>query len=454
MREQRQVKVTVAATLLPRGVVLVLILAVLTGSLSALPRSSSSFFAVDSSAHKDAGVVSTATREGRLAVFDDVWQTVQDRYYTDDFHGVDWLAQRSLFRPLAADAHGARELYGELRRMLSSLQDAHTRVYAPEEKFDWQHPRFIGVGISLREVEGRPTVFAVEPGSAAERAGIRGGDVIETIDGESASLLLDRRLRELPSSTPRAAHLMALASLLDGPAKTVMQIKWTEANNREHQASLSREWQERSFALRSHQLANGVVVVEVDAFTQILAFEFVRTLRERLAHARGIIIDLRGNGGGDATAMAEIASAFLPPATRLGQFTDRHGNVALALETNALPVPGSDRIRKREVPVAILTSERTSSAAEILVAALKPGAFVVGGQTCGCVLAVRTRHALPDGGELDVSELDYRTAKGERLEGQGIVPDETVSLTRKDLYSHRDRLLESAIAKLRSVSRR
>jgi C-terminal processing protease CtpA/Prc len=70
------------------------------------------------------------------------------------------------------------------------------------------------------------------------------------------------------------------------------------------------------------------------------------------------------------------------------------------------------------------------------------------------VLAVRTRHALPDGGELDVSELDYRTAKGERLEGQGIVPDETVSLTRKDLYSHRDRLLESAIAKLRSVSRR
>ena len=149
--------------------------------------------------------------------------------------------------------------------------------------------------------------------------------------------------------------------------------------------------------------------------------------------------------------MAEMASVFLPAATRLGQFMDRQGNVALALETDATFATAFDRISGTQMPLVILISERTSSAAEILVAALQQaaGVVVVGGQTCGCVLAVRTRHALPDGGELDVSELDYRTAKGVRLEGRGITPDESVSLTRRDLYAHRDRLLEAALARLR-----
>lgn len=441
------------------------IIGILIWSLSFLPSNSFSFFAVRAAAvdsggtgfpgkaaNADAGLVSTATREGRLSVFDDVWQTVADRYYAANFHGVDWLAQRSIFRPLAGEARGSRELYAQLRRMVALLQDAHTRVYAPEEKFDWQHPRFISIGISLREVEGQPTVFHVEGGSQAQRAGVRSGDVIETIGGESASALLERRLREQTSSTARAAQLLALASLTDGPPETTVEIRWRGTNNRKHQATFRREWHERNFALHTHQLGKGIVVVEVDAFTQALAFEFRLAVRERLAQARGIVLDLRNNGGGDATAMAEFASAFLPAATRLGQFTDRQGNVALALETDAMLATAFDRIRRKGIPLVILTGERTSSAAEIFVAALQdlPLVTVIGGQTCGCVLAVRARHALPDGGELNVSELDYRTAKGVRLEGQGITPNETVTITRRDLYTHRDRLLAAALAKLRN----
>jgi C-terminal processing protease CtpA/Prc len=69
---------------------------------------------------------------------------------------------------------------------------------------------------------------------------------------------------------------------------------------------------------------------------------------------------------------------------------------------------------------------------------------VIGRQTCGCVLAIRNRHSLPDGGILDVSEFDYRMADGLRIEGTGIPPDETIKLTRGDIYSHRDRAMESA----------
>src|SRR5690348_4491010 len=91
----------------------------------------------------DSKNISSATIEGRLAVFDDVWETVRDRYYDPALRGLDWEAEREKFRPLAASAETTTELYAVLRNMLSALKDPHTRVYAPDERFDWQHPRFI-----------------------------------------------------------------------------------------------------------------------------------------------------------------------------------------------------------------------------------------------------------------------------------------------------------------------
>src|SRR5687767_291330 len=78
-----------------------------------------------------------ATREERLAVFDDVWSTINQRYYDRDFQGLDWQAQRTAYRDLAANAETNRELYSVLRRMIATLNDSHTRVFAPEERFDW-----------------------------------------------------------------------------------------------------------------------------------------------------------------------------------------------------------------------------------------------------------------------------------------------------------------------------
>ena len=69
---------------------------------------------------------------------------------------------------------------------------------------------------------------------------------------------------------------------------------------------------------------------------------------------------------------------------------------------------------------------------------------MIGTTTCGCVLAIRTRHALPDGGLLDVSEFDYRTAHGVRLQDRGVSPDQTVRVSRSDLYSRRDPALDAA----------
>ncbi|HEX8142241.1 MAG TPA: S41 family peptidase [Pyrinomonadaceae bacterium] len=404
----------------------------------------------------DSHTALTKTREGRLAVFDDVWQTIRDRYYDPSFHGIDWRACREEFRPLAAEARSAAEFYTVLRRMVGLLRDAHTRVYAPDEKFDWQHPHVISVGLSVREVGGEPVVVRVDEDSEAQRAGVRVGDIITSIDGQPALAVFTRRLSEQSgSSTVAAARLRAMATLFEGERDTKVTVGWRGDDDKERFASLRRQWLDRTALLRVRRVRAQIGVVEFDAFTQAVALDFMRALREKLRGVRGLVVDLRNNGGGEAEAMTEIASAFLPLGSSLGRFMDRTGRTAFEPQTRSAMLFAAEAVALLRVPVVILTSEKTSSAAEIFVATVRERnrAVVIGGPTCGCVLAIRRRHNLPDGGALDISEMDYRTATGKRLEGTGITPDEHVALDLTDLRARRDRAMERAIERLKIESR-
>lgn len=384
----------------------------------------------------DSSLVSTATVEGRLAVFDDVWETIQERYYDPKFHGIDWQAKRNVFRPAAARANGTQEFYEVLRQMIASLKDAHTRVYSPDEKFDWWNPRFITVGLAIREVEGAPTVIQVEPGSAAAETDIRPGDVITKIDDVSVAGLLAKRAEAMRSRT--------VANIFEGPAGTAVKVEWSTRNGKQKSGLLQRYWSQRQLGF-SNQRKGKIAVLRIDAFTQTVALEFSKSLPDVLEGATGIILDLRANGGGDAEAMADIASLFLDEGINLGKFADRSG-ASFELQTYSKRLWRLPNVSPVKLPLVVLTSETTSSAAEILAAALqsKGRARVIGTGTCGCVLAIRNRHALPDGGVLDVSEFDYRTAGGVRLEGAGITPDHVIPPRRGDIYSRRDAALESA----------
>src|SRR5258706_6445439 len=394
----------------------------------------------------DAVLASTVTPEGRLAVFDDVWARINERYYDQTFHGLDWDAQRTTFRTLAANAGTSQELYAVLRRMIASLNDPHTRVFAPEEKSDWWRPRFVSVGFALAEIDGLPTVIKVDNNSAAQRAGVRAGDVIESVDGEAALALVKRRLTTLSDPASASARFRVFAKLLDGPSATSVDVSWKAKDGRQQSARFERYWQQRELGVRMHRERGEYTVVEIDAFPKPIAVAFSRALKQKLAGARGLILDLRSNGGGDAEAMSDIASTFLEIGSNLGQFTDRAGT-SFTILTHFRSALTPEPLEQTKLPLIVLTSERTASAAEIFVEALRISrrATIIGTETCGCVLAVRTRHLLPDGGLLDVSELDYETAEGHRLEGHGLKPDEAVTIERGDLYSGRDRALELAL---------
>jgi carboxyl-terminal processing protease len=403
----------------------------------------------------DTSSISTETREGRLAVFDDVWETIDERYYDPSFGGVDWDGLRTVYREEAADARSSHDLYQVLRRMVGSLNDPHTRVYSPVEKFDWWRPRFVSAGISVREIERQPTVVYIVRDSAADRIGIRPGDVIESVDGVAATTLIKQKLgNDVDSSSRRSARLRAVASLMDGEPETIVNIKWRNRDGKTKSEKLTRYWDQRQPGYQVSRVDGKYLVVDIQAFTQLVAFEAARALKEKLRDARGIVLDLRNNGGGDADAMAAIAAIFLGDGLSLGRFTDR-GGLSFELSTFAKLVLTADRFQT-QLPLIVLVSERTSSAAEILAAALqKQGrAKLVGTETCGCVLAIRSRHNLPDQGVLDVSELDFRTREGVRLEGQGVRPDYSVPPQRLDFYDRRDRAAEFAVKLLKKSTSR
>jgi C-terminal processing protease CtpA/Prc len=181
----------------------------------------------------------------------------------------------------------------------------------------------------------------------------------------------------------------------------------------------------------------------------------MRSFSRDMKGVRGVILDFRNNGGGDTEAMTEIASAFLPGGTALGLFTARDGGIALAPQTRNATIFSSDPLFRFTGPMVILVGDRTSSAAEIFTSVMKQSAraTVIGQPTCGCVLGIRGAHSLPDGGSLEVSEMDFKTPSGIRLEGNPIAPDRQVQVTTEDIRRGRDRAVAEATSLLKSLVR-
>jgi carboxyl-terminal processing protease len=405
--------------------------------------------ALQLSAHADgARAAYAATREGRLRIFDEVWEQVRERYFDPSFQGVDWQEVRQQFRPRVAEAHDEAELYALLRSMLGRLHDPHTRVYAPGEGTDWRVQRYVSVGVAVRELHGGVVVTDVERDSEAERAGVRAGDAVLSLDGEPVAAIIERRLAEQGAEGSASARLAAVTRLFDGARGTAVVAAFArDGERRERVVRLLREQRMRLPSFEVRGAGRGVRVVRFNIFTPEVAAQFARSLNDELKGARALVIDLRDNGGGEAESMADLASTLLPAGLSLGRFTDREGAVSLEPFTRAALLSSAGTFERFRRPVVLLTNARTASAAEVFAAALRETgrAAVIGEATCGCVLGIRRRHTLPDGGILDVSEMDYHTAAGTRLEGTGLRPDLTIEPTPEDLRRRRDRALERAL---------
>ena len=380
----------------------------------------------------------------RLGVFEEVWETIDQRYYNPSFNGIDWRAVRDRYRPLVEQVTTDEEFYGVLKRMVGELHDAHTRFHTPEQRRERERLQAVSAGLSVFEVEGKPVVVSVEPESDAARAGLEPGMIVLSIDGKPVADRLDEaRTRVAGSSTDRAVRLRIFRMIIDGDPGTTLRLSLARSDGSQLDVRLVRRIVSDTAVVTSHRLASGLGYIRLTLWKSPIRKQFKKAL-EQFKDTPGLVIDLRGNPGGEADEVVKIASYFYNSHVAFGRFSRRSGK-SVYLRTD-----DDDQIYKG--PVAILVNEGSGSGSELFAGVMQENrrAVIVGRRSCGCVLGISEFKKLKGGGELAVSEYGYLSPKENTFEGTGVVPDKIVELKISDLQSRRDVALDEAERLLRS----
>jgi carboxyl-terminal processing protease len=391
----------------------------------------------------------------RARIFEQVWQLVRDRYYDPSFHGLDWDGIGERYRVRLPAAHSDDEFYSLLKQMTGELHDAHTRFRTPAERKRAARRVATTTGVLIGEVEGAPTVINVEPDSEAARSGVEPGMVLVSVNGEPvAKRLAEVRKQVGTSSTDRASDLLSYYRLLTGEPQTLVRLSFARPDGSPLDVVLKRHVVSLAPLVSTRVLSAGIVYMRIKMFDEQSAKQ-TRAALKKARHAPGLIIDLRGNPGGNFRGVLKIADDFYSHRVSFGRVVARSGKPpSFFLRLFGVPSELEAGRPGRQVyagPVVILINEGSGSAAELFAAGMQENgrATVVGRQSCGCVLG-SVAHKVKGGGEVDISEFAITTAKGRRLEGTGVVPAVTVPLTLGSLRQHRDATLERAEAMLQS----
>jgi carboxyl-terminal processing protease len=385
-------------------------------------------------------------REERIKLFEQVWRSINDNYYDRNFNGIDWKLQRDVFRLQAESAMNNDDLYRVLRQMIGKLGDAHTRIYSPEDGFDRYRPSGTTVGVIVRRIEDKPVVTWVEPGSEAFRQGIRQGFMVYTVNGQPVDKVLEKVRSEVgDSSTKVALELLSYDRIFAGPRGTPVIVAFIDEAGKKKVVTLTRRFVEFQRRVTVRQLPYRLGYIELTGFGPEIEREFEYAMQYMMeTGTRGLILDLRNNGGGFVSTVAQVASFFFDDEVDLGEFITRQGR-STRRKTQRL------RTFYRE-PLIVLVSSRSASGSEIFAAAMqerkRATIMSTSPTTCGCLLGVSRTIKLLDGGKLNISDTDFRTALGRRIEGSGVKPDYIVEMRAADLLAGRDRALEAGVDQL------
>ena len=386
----------------------------------------------------------------RVKVFEEVWKTINDKYYDPTFNGVDWKAVHDNYRPRVEAAMTETEFYALLNQMAGELKDAHTRVRSPRQSVERKKLQATSAGVMIYEVEGTPVIFDVAADSDASRAGVLPGMVVRTIDGQPVAKALAEARREIgTSSTERAARILTYGKLVAGEPDTQLTLGLLRGDGSPLEVTLMRRTISAAPQFTSRLLPSGFAYLKFNRFRSPVAKQ-VKEALEKFKDAPGLILDLRSNGGGDGMEGLRVAGYFFNEKVALGRMLTRTGKTPSAL-FGLVSLPkvleaGEKGHQLYAHPLAILINEATGSASELVVGGMQEQqrGTVIGTQSCGCVLGILKHRSLKGGGELAISEIGFMTPKGRMLEGRGITPDKIVALTLEDLTNGHDAALQEA----------
>jgi carboxyl-terminal processing protease len=404
------------------------------------------------------GVLHAQARLG-VETFDRVWTIVRDTHFDKTFNGVDWEAVRAELRPRAMAAASDSQLRAVIRDMLGRLGQSHFALIpsSADSSTGDRGDLTGGPGFQVRLVEQDLVVTAVQPESAAARAGVRPGWIVASIDSHSVRKMLDD-LPEMPARLLAVEAWRLGETRLRGPQGSTVKIEF-RADSKTIALDLERT-PETGEPAKIGNLPTMYVRVTAEerrtpggATAGVIGFNvwlpavdapFQKAV-DRFRGADGIVIDLRGNPGGLAAMLMGISGHFVAERKSLGLMKTRDSELRFFANPRMVSASG-ERVEPFSGPVAILVDALTGSASECFAGGMQSIKRVrVFGQTSTGQALPAIFDKLPNGDVLIHAYADFVTADGTRLEGRGVIPDVSVPLTRQDLLAGKDATLDQAL---------
>jgi carboxyl-terminal processing protease len=298
--------------------------------------------------------------------------------------------------------------HGAIRGMLQALDDPYSSFLEAEDytriSSDFEGV-FEGIGAYITVKEGKLSVIAPIADSPAEKAGIKAGDIILEIDGESVENM--------------------------SFAEAILKIRGPQGTQLE--LLIVREGESEPFIVEIIRAKVEVTSVRMEMkgdFAHITITEFTQRTGQEMGEilqgidestTRGIILDVRGNPGGILDVVVEVASYFLDEDVIL-YIKDNQGEVSPKNRVKVTPVI--------DLPIILLVDSSSASGSEVLAGALQDygRAIIAGTKTYGKG-SVNAFIELNDGSAILLTISRWLTPNQHLIEGQGIVPDIELEVT-------------------------
>ncbi|MGH9421914.1 MAG: S41 family peptidase [Thermoanaerobaculia bacterium] len=409
------------------------------------------------------------------STFDSLWTLVHDTYVDTVFVRTRWTAVRDTLRPRAASVTTRAELNSLLAETLQRIPDSHfyvipEAVELPDNSSD-QGEVGGSTGISLRAAAASGVVWRVDPGSPGALAGIKPGQIIEKVGDRDVGAAL-RKVGDLPvAGRPRALAevLFSLNHALSPGAGSAVRIRLRDADGRlvDRQVVAVPATGTVSQFGNLPPLAGRVVVqlletpgspgascvgvIGFNIWLPALVPELERAM-DKVSDCKGIVVDLRGNPGGVGAMVMGFGGYFVDSALSLGTMRSRELSLHFAMNPRRVKSDGSP-VSPYAGLMAILVDPMTASTSEIFATGMQRigRARVFGERSAGEALPALTDR-LPSGDVFVHAVADFVDPGGRRIEGAGVVPDEVVPISPKDLSEGKDAALDAATRWIRSTA--
>ncbi len=401
----------------------------------------------------------------RIAGLSKFWSEARFAFpFFDRIPDLNWDRLYLDYLPRVRTATSTADYYRLLMRFAAALQDGHTNVYPPDAIAD-----DLGSRPALRTalVENSVIITSVADPSL-ELQYIRPGLRVLKIDGrESREYAQSEITPYVSSSTPQDRDVRTYTySLLSGPASRPVRLLLEDETGKTFEVSVPRIGSNSEVKVtktpgaRFRLLPDNIAYLAVDEFEDD---EGAKLLIQHFAEAqgsRGLIIDVRANGGGSSDYGYQILAMLTdkPLATSRWRTLDYRpafrawGGAPAWFESGASSFP-PDKIHQLKEPVVVLTSARTFSAAEdfaVAFDAMHRGLIV--GQATGGSTGQPLFFKLPGGGSARICTKDDSYPDGMTFEGKGVMPQVVVKPTIADIRTERDAVLETAVRTLTGLS--